>query len=364
MNKALIIIIGAFLIIINVPCAATHFTTPKGASLDIDYGAVREAALTGRLIVDVSSTKVFPGRGGYYRRLREFVVFDFDAERCFVLDERSLGLKRKPVAISKDRNKVLFLEGENYTPANIPATGCLLGEYVLATGDVSYFNEERIDITGYAYSPPDESIFYSYVNRDRTPRRDEGVRIYKNNIKRIDITSGEFKTVTAPDDDSRLLSLAPEARLMLVAERRGAVPWTDDIVVYDYEGRRLAVLTREAVRPVEGYKPIISPDGGLGVTGGEVIYFGLNPPRVVSGRNVYAIYKNGLVKNLTRDYVNWVDYCLSPDSDYVGLVVDGFLGERVGGPPGFYVLNIDTLEITSIITKPFDRWFIPVSWNK
>ena len=364
MNKALIIIIGAVLIIINVPCAATHFTTPTGASLDIDYGAVRETALTGCLIVDVSSTKIFPGRGGYFNRLREFVVFNFDAERCFILDERSLGLKRKPVAISKDRNKVFFLEGENYTPGNIPAAGCFLGEYVFATGDVCSFNEERIDITGFAYSPADESIFYSYVDRDRAPRRDDGVRIYKNNIKRIDITSGEVKTVTAPDDDSRLLSLAPEARLMLVAERRGAVPWTDDIMVYDYEGRRLAVLTREALRPVEGYKPIIAPDGGLAVAWGEVIYFGLNPPRCVSGRNVYAIYKDGTITNLTRDYVNWVDYCLSPDGDYLGVVVYGFLGGGLNGRPGFSVLNVDTLEITPIITKPFDRWFIPVSWNK
>jgi hypothetical protein len=364
MNKALIIIIAAVLIIVNVPCSATQFITPTGATFHIDYEAASEAALTGLLIADVSSTKVFHGRGGYFRRLREFVVFDFDAERCFVLDERSLGLKRKPVAIPKDRNKVLFLEGENYTPGNIPTTGCLLGEYVFATGDVSYFNEERIDITGYAYSSPDESIFYSYVNRDRTPRRDEGVRIYKNNIKRIDITSREFKTVTAPDYDCRLLSLAPDAQFMLVAERRGAVPWTDDIAVYDYEGRRLAVLTREALRPVEGYKPILSPDGGLGFAGGEVIYFGLNPPRVVSGRNVYAIYKDGGVTNLTYDRVNWLDYCLSPEGNFLGLVVDGFTGGGVSSRPGFYVLNINTLEITSIITKPFDRWFIPVSWNK
>ncbi len=343
---------------------AVESVTPTGAYFGVDYDASKEAGLTGVLIVDVSKPKIFKDAAGSYYKPREFVAFDFEACRFLFLDAGFLNGQRKPIALSDDRRTVFFIERRFKKRDGAAPIGSVFGEYDVVNGAVCYFIEEPCEITGFAYSPRDASIFYSYVNYDRAPRRDGGLIIYKNNIKRIGITSGEIETVTGPDNDCRLLSIAPEARLMLVAERQGTIPWTDDITVYDYEGRRIAVLIRDAVRPAEGYTTIISSNGELIVAGGESIHFGSTHRDVVSGRNVYVIYKDGRVNNMTCDRVNWMDYCLSPGGKFLGLVVDGFVGGAVSSRPGFYVLEIETLKITRIITKPSNRWFIPISWNK
>jgi hypothetical protein len=286
----------------------------------------------------------------------EFFACDFDRKAVYFLERKALPDRARPLALSPDRKKVYFIYepedrcGKDECPVII--------EYDMNNRTSRYLPLNLTPVSDIYYAGKEGFFFFSFVNK----KASEGKGFRVENVAKVDVRTGEIKTVPPPEADRHLYAVAEGARLLLGGEDSPDLSGTEDLILCNYNGDVVRVLVEST--PLLGYPYArrLSADGKRFLVAEWGKYFGTLCWADADKPDIF-VSENAELKNLTQDKLLWRRYEISPDGRMAGIVIPRVDAGGYYGGQYFGVIDINTLNLYEIMDFPKNGSADIISWN-